>query len=79
MTVPEQLYRHETRETADKVRLSVKLKRGTGTRDQDTFSLKARGENAMRAADELETLVNELQSREIFDDVRAIQPPEGDS
>lgn len=65
---------YEVRESADKVRLSLKVKRGTGTRDQDTYTLKARGENAMRAADELERLVTELQLREVFDDVRAIQP-----
>ena len=56
------------------VSLTVKLKRGTGTRDQDTITAKVKAttlEEAREDMDELRAYV-----RALADDVRAIQPVE---
>lgn len=53
-------------ESADKIRLSTKLKRGTGTRDQDTHTLKARGETPAEAAENLSMALHELEQRNVF-------------
>ncbi|UBF23282.1 hypothetical protein M1M40_gp04 [Halorubrum tailed virus 29] len=58
-------------ESADKIRLSTKLKRGTGTRDQDTHTLKARGETPEEAAENLSDALAELEQRDVF--IRARQ------
>jgi 2'-5' RNA ligase len=59
-------------ESADKIRLSTKLKRGTGTRDQDTHTLKARGETPEEAADNLSAVLAELEAHNVFDRMRAV-------
>lgn len=63
---------HNLNESADKIRLQTKVKRGTGTRDQDTHDLKVRAETPEKAADELDTLLSELEDRSVFERAREI-------
>jgi hypothetical protein len=65
---------HNLNESADKIRLSVKLKRGTGTRDQDATTIKARGETPEEAAANLDETVRALEDRDAFERIREIQP-----
>lgn len=63
---------HSVNESADKIQLETKLKRGTDTRDQDTIKVKVKG-------DDPEEVVNKLNESlalltETADNVRAIQP-----
>jgi 2'-5' RNA ligase len=59
-------------ESADKIRLSTKVKRGTGTRDQDTHTLKARGETPAEAAENLSDALAELEERDVFERAREV-------
>jgi len=59
-------------ESADKLRLSTKLKRGTGTRDQDTHTLKARGETPAEAVENLSDALAELEQRDVFQRARQV-------
>jgi len=59
-------------ESADKIRLSTKLKRGTGTRDQDTHTLKARGETPTEAAENLSLALRALEERDVFQRAREV-------
>jgi hypothetical protein len=69
---------HNLNESADKIRLSVKVKRGTGTRDQDATTIKARGETPEEAATNLDETVRALEDRDAFERIREIQPEVGD-
>lgn len=64
---------HHYNESADKVRIQTKVKRGTGTRDQDTHTLKARGETPEEAAENLDEVLEELEDRDVFERVRQIE------
>ena len=59
-------------ESADKIRLSTKLKRGTGTRDQDTHDIKVRGETPEAAAENLSEALAELEARDVFERTREV-------
>jgi len=65
---------HNLNESADKIRLKTQLKRGDGTRDQDTHDLKVRGETPEEAAENLSEVIAELEERDVFDRARNIQP-----
>lgn len=65
---------HNLNESADKIRLKTQLKRGDGTRDQDTHDLKARGETPKEAAENLSETLRELEERDVFERARNIQP-----
>ena len=67
---------HNLNESADKIRLSMKLKRGEGTRDQDTTTIKGRGETPEEAAHNLDESLRELEERGTFERARNIQPGE---
>lgn len=69
---------HNLNESADKIRLSTKLKRGSGTRDQDTHTLKARGETPEEAVEDLDAALRELEERGFFERARAVENGEGD-
>jgi hypothetical protein len=64
---------HTVNESNEKIRLTTTVKRGTGTRDQDTHKLKVRAENPVEAAERMDYLISELQERGTFDRVREIQ------
>lgn len=63
---------HNINETTDKCRVQTKIKRGTGTRDQDTHNIKVRGETPAAAASNLAAIIRELESRDVFTDTRRL-------
>jgi len=65
---------HKIRESNDKIRTSVKIKRGTGTRDQDTYQIKARGRTPDEVAYRIERTIEELKERGTFEEIRQLQP-----
>jgi len=67
----------ETR-VSDGEKVVAKLKRGTGTRDQDSLKLVGRGETAAEAAADFEALLAEAEERGWTDRLRALQPAEAD-
>ena len=58
------------------VSLTVKLKRGTGTRDQDEVIAKAKGKTLEDAREDMETLREYIN--DLAEDARQIQPEEED-
>jgi len=64
---------HNLNESNDKVRLSTKLKRGSGTRDQDTHTVKVRGRDAADAAERLDRVLAELRERDVFERCREVE------
>ena len=58
------------------VSLTVKLTRGTGTRDQDKIVAKAKGKTLEDAREDMETLREYIH--ELAEDARQIQPAEAD-
>lgn len=69
---------HEITETADKIRIQTKIKRGSGTRDQDTHNVKVRGRTPDEVARRMEKTIAELKDRDVFETVREIQSEGGD-
>lgn len=61
---------------ASGVSITAKLKRGTGTRDQDTIKIKAKGKNAAEAAENMENTLEAVD--EWAEQFRSIQPEEAD-
>jgi len=55
-------------------KIRTKLKRGTGTRDQDVMLLEARGEDADEAIAEFRELLETATDEGWGDDLREIQP-----
>ena len=60
--------------TAVGVSLTVKLSRGTGTRDQDKLTAKVKARTLDEAREDMETL--RAYVHDLADDVRQIQPDE---
>jgi len=68
---------HEVREQqASGVSITAKCKRGTGTRDQDTIKIKAKGTTAEEAADNMDAILEKVDTW--ADALRAVQPEEAD-
>lgn len=67
--------RHNISESADKINVETKVKRGSGTRDQDTIKVKVKGDDPDDVVERLNATIENL--RETADEVRSIQP-EGD-
>jgi hypothetical protein len=59
--------------TAIGASVEARLKRGRGTRDEDTITIKGKGETAEEAADEFEYLLEKYEA-EYSDRCRNIQP-----
>ena len=55
-----------------------KVKRGTGTRDQDTLKLVGRGETAAEAAADFEALLAEAEEHDWADRLRDLQASAAD-
>jgi hypothetical protein len=64
---------HTVNESNEKVRLKTQLKRGSGTRDQDTHDLKVRAESPEEAAEMLSDALAELEDRNVFARAREVQ------
>ena len=58
--------------------MEARLKRGTGTRDEDQVTIKAKGEDAEQTIDEFYQLLAEYDDN-ISDRLRGIQPEKADS
>ncbi|WP_324761141.1 DUF7389 domain-containing protein [Haloarcula sp. GH36] len=58
--------------------MEARLKRGTGTRDEDQVTIKAKGEDAKHTIDEFYKLLAEYDDK-ISDQLRGIQPEKSDS
>ena len=63
---------HTVNESADKIRVETKVKRGSGTRDQDEIKVKVKGDDAEEVVEKLNNMVDLLQ--ETSDTLRAMQP-----
>ena len=63
---------HNINESADKIRVETKVKRGTGTRDQDTIKVQIKGDDPDDVVARLNQTVENL--RETADAARSIQP-----
>jgi hypothetical protein len=62
----------------DKISIHTKIKRGTGTRDQDTHKIKIRAETPEQAAVDVAAVVEELEKRDVFERVREIENKDND-
>jgi hypothetical protein len=67
---------HTVSESADKVVLTTKIKRGSGTRDQDTIKVKVKGSNPVEAAEKLDNTVNAILDYGTATTLREAQPDE---
>lgn len=56
--------------------IKAKVKRGTGTRDQDELVIKGKGEDAAEAAQEFEEALSQAEEQGWSDRLRALQPEE---
>lgn len=52
---------HNVREFADKIRVETKVKRGTGTRDQDEIKVKVRGDDPDAVVERLNDAVSNIK------------------
>ena len=68
---------HNVTESADKVTLTTKCKRGTATRDQDTVKVKVKGDDPDDAAAKLAATLDALDAEGVTDTLRATQPDGG--
>jgi len=69
--------RHNVSESADKIELHTKVKRGTGTRDQDTVKVKVKGDDPDDAAAKLAATLDALDAEGVTDTLRNTQPDGG--
>lgn len=67
---------HQVNESADKIRVKTSVKRGSGTRDQDTIDVKIKGDDPAEVVEKLNETVAQLQ--ETADTLREMQPGEND-
>ena len=82
MTENETETRHTVNESADKITLKWKCKRGNGTRDEDKFDVKVKGDDASEVADKLGEIIDKVEGvddgRGLIDAARDIQPEDND-
>lgn len=76
MTVTRDPANRTVNESADKIRVETKIKRGSGTRDQDTIKVVVKGNDPDEAVEKLNETVANL--RETADAARAIQPDQNE-
>ena len=65
---------HHINESADKIVLTTKIKRGTGTRDQDEIKVKVKSDNPEEAAQKLHNTVLAIQGENTVNELRSTQP-----
>jgi len=65
---------HRVNESADKIKLTTKIKRGTGTRDQDEIKVKVKGDDPGEVVTKLNETVNRLTGT--AENLRNTQPNE---
>jgi cytochrome c556 len=64
-------------ESADKIRVETKVKRGDATRDQDELKVKVKGNDPDDVVEKLNDTIANLH--ETADEVRDLQPGSGDA
>ena len=65
---------HHVNESADKITLTTKVKRGEGTRDQDEVKVKVKGDDPDQAAGELKSTLDALADHGVCEQLRGTQP-----
>ena len=75
MSEPDEV-RKNISESADKIRVETKVKRGSGTRDQDELKVKVKGNDPDDVVDKLNATIANLH--DTADDVRGLQPGDSD-
>jgi len=66
-------HEYRTNESADKITLTTKVKRGEGTRDQDTIKVKVKGNNPAGTAIKLRATLDELVAEGVTTQLRETQ------
>jgi len=66
-------HEYRTNESADKITLTTKVKRGEGTRDQDTIKVKVKGNNPSGTAIKLRATLDELEAEGVTTQLRETQ------
>lgn len=69
---------HHVNESADKIVLKTKVKRGTGTRDEDRIEVKVKGDNPEKAAEKLHQTVVAIGKQGTVNALRGTQPSKND-
>jgi len=67
---------HRISESADKLTLTTKVKRGSGTRDEDRIKVKVKGDDPDEVVEKLERTVANLQTT--TDDLRELRAGDAD-
>lgn len=62
---------HHVNESADKVVLTTKVKRGTGTRDQDEVRVKVKADDPAEAVEKLNKVLQKMHGLSTFEQVRS--------
>lgn len=70
--------RHNISESADKIRLKTKVKRGSGTRDQDEVEVNIKGNDPAETASRLAATLAELDRAGVVETLRETQAGEGE-
>jgi hypothetical protein len=65
---------HNISESADKIRVETKVKRGSGTRDQDEIKIKVKGNDPTEVVQQLNRCVSAV--RNTAGELRNMQPGE---
>jgi len=66
-------HEYRTNESVDKITLTTKVKRGEGTRDQDTIKVKVKGNNPSGTAIKLRATLDELEAEGVTEQLRETQ------
>jgi len=69
---------HNVNESADKIVLKTKVKRGTGTRDEDRIEVKVKGDDPEEAAEKLHKTVVAIGDQNTVNALRGTHPSEGE-
>lgn len=64
---------HKITESADKIRLKTKIKRGNGTRDQDEIEVKVKSDDPAEAVEKLHKTVELIGEKGTHETLRATQ------
>lgn len=67
---------HNVNESADKIVLNTKIKRGSGTRDQDEIKIKVKADDPQEAAEKLHETVLAVGDKNTVNALRGTQPSE---
>ncbi|AFH22774.1 hypothetical protein OSG_eHP34_00205 [environmental Halophage eHP-34] len=68
--------RHTVSESADKITVTTKVKRGEGTRDEDRIKVKVKGNDPDEVSDQLKQMLGNLRSTSEY--LREMQPGENE-